>query len=284
MNQNKLILSVAIATAAITSLGVNAGSFAIQDTKVEQVNVAGLNVQGNGKGTTEKTTYTIDGIEISLTQEEKIKAKYWHLKESEYAQYLFMMKYTPRGLWSPDIDPPIALGNNATTEQERMYYAHLMNQIELDRREAEGAFQLAGIKDIDNRLKAIGWKNSDERRKVQKGEFSKTLPGDKMTLRSLFIDMSECDSDCRDWSIKKIITTSRTVQLDIYVANSDKYTDAELYGLLAIDPGKIVNADINISRSTQMVASYAKGWKTPFMITRDDNGTKRSGLYEQDSN
>lgn len=268
-------LATTITFLCFISGSVNAGNYDIEETKV-QVSVANANgVKGENR-----TIYTIDDIDISLTKTDKVKAKNWRLKESEYAQYLYIMKYTPRGMWSPDIDPPIALGNEATTEDERMYYAHIMNGIEWDRRQKEGQFQLTGIRDIDNRLDALGFVKAKDRPKLIKGDFSKTLPGDKLILRSLFVDMDECKKDCREWVAKQMMQVSKKVQLDLYVANATSHTDSSLYKLLTIDPSKVVNGDINISRSSDMVKMYSKGWDTPFLIQRNDQKTTRKGLHK----
>ena len=271
-----LFPKTALSFLCIASLSANGSNYEIQNTTVVKNAASGSSISTGG----DRLIYTIDGIDISLTKEDKVKSKNWMLKESEYAQYLYIMKYTPRGLWSPDIDPPIALGNEATTENERMYYAHLMNGLEWERRQKEGVFQLAGITDIDNRLNALGFIKEEDRPKIIKGDFSQSLPGKKLILRSLFVDMENCEKDCRLWVTKQMMQVSKKVQLDLYVANASSFTDSALYKLLTINPKKVVNGDINISRSSEMVELYRKGWETPFLIQRDDDKTTRKGLHK----
>lgn len=58
------------------------------------------------------------------------------------------MEYTPRGIWSPDLDPPIVLGNLSKTETERARYSRVMSALELGRRHREIAFQLTAINEL----------------------------------------------------------------------------------------------------------------------------------------
>ncbi|MBD0788156.1 hypothetical protein HUO09_17515 [Vibrio sp. Y2-5] len=255
---------------SIVAFGASAGMYKIEET----------NVVVNPSTGAQTNLYKIDGQSIELTNKEKTLAKNWRLKESDYARYKYIMEYTPRGLWSPDIDPPIALGNAATTKEERLYYAHLMNDIETDRRNREMEFQMAGQEDIDNRLAALGYVKTKDREYPKKGEFSKTLPKGKLVLRSLFVDMNSCDSDCQEWVMKQMIQVSSTVQMDFYVANANEFTDGKLYSIFSINPEKVVNGSINISRSTETYNIYRKNSKSPFMIERSDKGTTRLGLYE----
>jgi len=260
----------ALAILALLSCNVNASIYPVEKTKVEESTV--LN-EG-------ETSYTVQDTDIILTKDDKIKARNWRLKESEYAQYLFIIKYTPRGNWTPDIDPPIALGNEATTDEERMRYASLMNQIEWDRRRKEGLFQLAGTKDIDNRMKNAGYVDTDQRPKLQKGEFSATLAPNKLILRTVFVDMEECNEECDRWVTMQTMQVGKKTQLDLYIANSEGIKDTNIYERFTINPGKVLSGEINISRSSEMVEAYSNGWKTPFVIRRDDKGTSRNGLYE----
>lgn len=266
----------ALAIIIMTSINVNAELYKVEKTKVDNINVNNTQLNEN------EVSYTIQGLNVVLTQEDRIKAKGWKLNEEEYAQYLFIMKYTPRGLWSPEIDPPIALGNEATTDKERMYYAEKMNGIEWDRRQKEAAFQKAGIKDIDSRLMQQGYVKTKDRPPVTKGQFSKTLPDKKMELRSVFVDMSDCEQDCKLWVTKQIMLTGTKTQLDLFVANGQDLKNSDLYKLFAIPPSKVTGGEINISRSTDMVEAYKKGWRTPFVIRRSDEQTTRKGLYEKD--
>lgn len=245
----------------------------------EKFQIENTVVIGNDKNGNEQLSYEIDGQNIQLTEKEKVLAKNWRLKEEEYARYKYIMEFTPRGLWSPDIDPPIALGNEAETEQERLHYARIMNDIELDRRDSEMKFQQAGIKDIDERLNAQGYVKLKDREYPKKGEFSKSLPPGKLTLRSLFVDMENCDQDCKLWVMKQMLIVSKTVQLDLYIANGSEYSDADLYKELSINPAKVQNGSVNISRDSTTYKTYQKGWKTPFLIQRNDKGTTRKGLH-----
>lgn len=249
-------------------------------SSAEMYKIVETKIVTDGSTGKQNYAYNIDGQTVTLTDKEKALAKNWRLKESEYAQYKYIMEFTPRGLWSPDLDPPIALGNVATTQSERLYYAKLMNDIELDRRQREMEFQMAGQEDIDNRLNAVGYVKTGDREYPPKGEFSKSLPAGKLTLRSLFVDMTTCDDDCKEWVMKQMIQVSDTVQMDLYIANGEGFTDGKLYTEFSVNPQKVIGGSINISRSTETYNVYKKTSKSPFMIQRDDLGTKRFGLYE----
>jgi integrating conjugative element protein (TIGR03759 family) len=67
-------------------------------------------------------------------------AKQWGLSDTEYRQYQTVMA-GPRGIWSPDLDPLMALGVTANTAAERRRYAELYVRQEYARVERELAFQ-----------------------------------------------------------------------------------------------------------------------------------------------
>ena len=71
------------------------------------------------------------------------KAKMWGLTTDEYNQYLKEMATTPSSHWWKNIDPPQVLGQNATTENERMKYAEIDVRLDQERAGREVAFQHA---------------------------------------------------------------------------------------------------------------------------------------------
>lgn len=71
------------------------------------------------------------------------KAKMWGLTTDEYKQYLKEMATTPSNHWWKNLDPPQVLGQNATTENERMKYAEIDVRLDQERAGREVAFQHA---------------------------------------------------------------------------------------------------------------------------------------------
>ena len=67
--------------------------------------------------------------QVSRSETIESKAKRWSLDANEYQDYLELMK-GPLGTWSPGIDPLLALGMFAQSEQEERRYAELYAQQE----------------------------------------------------------------------------------------------------------------------------------------------------------
>lgn len=74
--------------------------------------------------------------------EDQVKGAEWGLKAEEWQRYEELMT-GPRGIYSPGIDPLMALGIEARSEEERRYFAELQVQAEADRVEKELAYQRA---------------------------------------------------------------------------------------------------------------------------------------------
>ena len=70
------------------------------------------------------------------------QATNWGLTEQEWTRFE-QIQASPRGFWSPNIDPLTALGVEAETDQERQRYAELQVALEAKRAERELAYQNA---------------------------------------------------------------------------------------------------------------------------------------------
>jgi len=70
-------------------------------------------------------------------------ATMWGLTTNEYQHYLKEMATTPSARWWKHLDPPQVLGQNATTEEERMTYAEIDVRLDQERASREVAFQHA---------------------------------------------------------------------------------------------------------------------------------------------
>ena len=70
------------------------------------------------------------------------QAASWGLTEQEWTRFE-QIQASPRGFWSPNLDPLTALGVEAQTDQERQRYAELQVALEAKRAERELAYQNA---------------------------------------------------------------------------------------------------------------------------------------------
>lgn len=70
------------------------------------------------------------------------QAASWGLTEQEWTRFE-KIQASPRGFWSPNLDPLTALGVEAETDQERQRYAELQVALEAKRAERELAYQNA---------------------------------------------------------------------------------------------------------------------------------------------
>lgn len=70
------------------------------------------------------------------------QAASWGLTEQEWTRFE-QIQASPRGFWSPNLDPLTALGVEAETDQERQRYAELQVALEAKRAERELAYQNA---------------------------------------------------------------------------------------------------------------------------------------------
>ncbi|QFT13435.1 hypothetical protein [Vibrio sp. THAF190c] len=217
-------------------------------------------------------SYEVDGVEITLTEKDKVKARNWNLGNADWAKYKYAMEYTPRATWTPDLDPPIVLGNLAKTENERRKYARIMNQLEKDRRDREIAFQLSANAVLSELDPLIASKN-----KKQETGLAKVLPGNFDKLRSIFLDLSTCDTSCKTFLTLAVASTSNVTKLDIHATNANEKSVLELLNDIGLSQADIFarQITINAKRDNPYIEQYRNGGKVPFYITRTDKGTTR---------
>lgn len=216
--------------------------------------------------------YLIDGLEIVLSEKDKRLASNWNLSDGDWAKYKYIIEYTPRGTWTPDLDPPIVLGNYATTQAERMHYAKIMNELELARRDRELAFQEAAIK-------AIYQKEPSTNPNIKKPNtgLASQLSDNRDTLRSLFIDLEACDADCKIFSTLAIATSPSTTKLDIHFTRATAaQAESFLKEIGVTDERKKSKAiSVNASLNNDLVEMYRGGGKVPYYIIKTDADSKR---------
>ncbi len=212
----------------------------------------------------EQTKYQIDGMDITLTKEDRVRARNWNLTPFDWVKYKYALEYTPRGLWTPNLDPPIVLGNLATTELERMKYAKIANEIEIDRRNREAAFQGAGVE----HLKTINPMLGQPKPKTGLARF---LPDGKTVLKSVFIDPLDCDGQCRDFLMNSVYSNSGRMQLNIYYSNGSK---ADLMALLAgvgIKDDYLLSKGVILTKDNTKYQAYIGDGQLPFYVYQTDD-------------
>lgn len=254
------LVSVAAALAFSANSAVYVPKLEVQQNKVIDSKTGNTNV-----------TYAVDGIDIELTKEDRAKAKNWNLNDSDWAKYKYAIAYTPRGIWTPNLDPPIVLGNLATTDADRAYYGRIMNNLETNRREREVAFQKAANR--VNRLDNVGLQNISPPREG----LSKVLPEQFQKLRSIFLDLDDCEVECKTFITLAIASTSSITKLDIHATNGTENQLFDLLGKLGLNQEEIENRKITIkaNRNNPLVKKFSNGGRVPFYINRNDSETTR---------
>ncbi len=213
--------------------------------------------------------YLVDDIEIELTDKDRRLAKNWNLTQEDWAKYLYIMEYTPRGLWTPDLDPPIALGNYAKTEEERLYYVTIMNGLEEDRRKRELALEGTSIRYIKSNL-------AGQTQPTKTGMAAK-LTENRDTLRSVFVDLRNCDSDCKMFVTMAIATSPSSTKLDIHFTNAGtSEANRFLKDIGITEERKAAKAiSVNAAPINAAVLRFANGGKVPYYIIKNDEIEKR---------
>ncbi|MDN2483830.1 hypothetical protein [Vibrio agarivorans] len=257
-------------TGAALALAFSAGVFALP---TPQLKVETTQIVSNETGET-IDAFKVNGLEINMTKRDRVRAGHWGLTESDYAKYLYAMEYMPRGTWTPDLDPPIVLGNLANTHKERLYYARIMNELEQNRRMREAAFQKAGHEHIDEMLAKEGYVKLEDRPEPRKGDFSINLPAGKFELRSLFVDLDDCDNDCKSFVRRHIMMASANVKFDLYVKGATSSDDSSVFRSLGISLDQVSTGDFNLSRDANIFRTQTRGKNLPFLIQQNDNVTR----------
>ncbi|WP_199438458.1 hypothetical protein [Vibrio owensii] len=212
--------------------------------------------------------FDVDGIRIELSKEDKAKAKNWRLSHQDWAKYKYAMEYMPRGYWTPDLDPPIVLGNLATSEFERSRYAKIAMNLEIDRRKREVEFMNAGeayLKQLSPQMGAP--------KKLEGLEFY--LGEGKTKLRSLFINADECDSVCESFVRDAYAGVSHSTQLYIYVSSKRPITAQRWVADGLLSENDIARKDVKVVLDGQAkYKDYLGDGRMPFYVHQTDHDVK----------
>jgi integrating conjugative element protein (TIGR03759 family) len=198
---------------------------------------------------------------------DKARAKSWRLSEKEYSRYKLLKETTPRGIWTPNIDPITLLGVEARSEQERVKYARLFNQIELERANKDIAFgsaQNADLKRLSPNSNAFtSYLKQREIRRINYMNMSAMSQGSpesnseyKTTSYIVYADLlKSCDDSCAK-QIKEAIKFDR---VDFYFLNAA--SDEQIYKFARFHdiPASKVQSGI-------FTLNYADEDKTPMLM------------------
>ena len=166
-------------------------------------------------------TSTVQGLKIDdltrLDEVDKARAKAWGLTEAEYTEFKRLMALSPRGSWTPNIDPITALGVSAKTDAEREHYARLQIDIENKRRDGENAFQEAMYRVLrkeypDHSL----WKSTFEARRDRNAAMKPEMLGE-LDIRTLLFLPADCDADCTAFARNITSATGTGARVDVFV-------------------------------------------------------------------
>lgn len=261
------IFFATVSLAAFSPLTLAVGSNGLNPTYNPLV-VESLTIKNGTQ--TNANKYKVDGVEIELSAKDKILAKNWQLSESDWAKYKYIMEYTPRGLWTPDLDPPIALGNMAKTEEERLYYARLMTNIEMSRRGREALMTDAGV------IAANEYANGGILPQPKKPTgLAAQLTQNRKKLRSVFVDIQKCSHECKVFLTLAVSSSSSQTKIDMHFTGGGEEEAKQLLKQIGVDEEKMKSKAISISAklNNPVIAQFNDGGSIPYYINKTDEKT-----------
>ncbi len=185
----------------------------------------------------------------SSVQEQQL-AKKWGLTESDWLHYKEIMA-GPQGNWTPNIDPITALGINASTDDERRYYAEIWVRKEAERIMNAAKFDQA-TQEAGNRLYGSVM--------MEYHPIVDNVIGNKPISRALFFSERSCEKPCRDKLLTLINNKQGVPQLDIFI--TDAKTDDEIRQFandLKIPLDQIQNRRITLNHDQGALAKMPDG-------------------------
>ncbi|MCK7657657.1 MULTISPECIES: hypothetical protein [Shewanella] len=216
-------------------------------------------------------TFDFDGIKIALTEQEKVLARGFKLTEDEFAQYKYIMNYTPRGFWTPGIDPVTALAASAKTESERRHFVTIAHELKKERDSLQMQMWLTAI-DVEKRENPNSnrWKSNSE---IKFG-FADELPTGKQSLTSVFLDPKQCktSNDCIGFVKNLLSGNSKWNKTDFYFMGASPNDVSQFVVGVGIDVSKIKAGDISINIDKGEYAASGITVKPPVAVKQDNLG------------
>ncbi|WP_318521220.1 hypothetical protein [Photobacterium leiognathi] len=267
--KGKAVLALTIGTLLAT---VSFSSMAARTVNVDNSTIASNHTQ-----TVKSYSFENDAVNIDLSKADQVKAKNFGLTNEEYAKYKYLMEYTPRGKWTKDIDPVVALGVSAKTQSERMKYARLMYEQRKARTQNELAFSLAMMKvEHNDTPNDPRWKPWAERRdwilKKTDPDFEKDKAVSHKSAEyvNVFVDPSMCLLEgCKNKMRNVVKSKLSNTEIQFVLVNANH---AEMSQFKRDLKGQDLN---DISFTTMNESSLPNSHpKLPFMFISNPNGKK----------
>ncbi len=215
---------------------------------------------------------SVEGLDVHLTQAESVMAKSFHLSDDEYARYKYLLENTPRKFWTPNISPVTLLGIEAKTDTERTRYAELAYKLKTEREAKEKAFASIAV-EVEYRLDP----KSQNRTPIteQKFGFAESLPDNKTSLTSVFINANACmaSAECQQVIGDLVKSNSSTNLLNIYFVQSTKAQISDFAVRNNISSEKVKSGSINLAIESGQISAAGLGkYKLPFFVTQSNHG------------
>lgn len=264
--KNKKALYAAIVLS--TSFAANAASEQDVDKAITDINKTQVAILSNTLKSANTQSMMANAEAMGLTKVEAVQAAAWNLTLEDWVKYKALMKLTPRGIWSKDIDPITALGVEATTEEERKRYATISLQLEAQRVEKELAFERT-------------------RQRVAKDMFAgkhiiapiiKDAEPQLTSVVALF-SSTNCNQECIEYMKDSLRTSSSNTKVDIYVVGAS--SDEDIYKL-----SNEIGLDTELVNSGKVTLNYDSGKfmklglkELPAKITVGQDGKIQNASY-----
>lgn len=258
MRKKLLALAIIISAGSTVAFAQN-----IKKLEVDQTQIVD---QESGNSTFK---YKVDGIDVELTEKDKRKAQNWNLTNKDWVKYKYVMEFMPRGLWTPDLDPPLVLAYAAENEQERMHYIKVQSQLEQARMKRD-----ALVTSATTRYAAMQNPKTPE----PMSAFKSQLSTNKDTLRSVFVPLNNCDAECKKFVTLAIASSSSSTQLDMHFDGGGEREAKKWLASIGVDESRISRKQISIS-AMDVNPTYRKlkgDSEGPFFLNKTESGTTRS--------
>lgn len=227
--------------------------------------------------------YTVDEIDIELTKKDLILAKNWNLSPSDWAQYKYIMEYTPRGTWTPNIDPPVALSVLAKSESEKMKYTKIANDLERDRQLRELGSVVMSSQDAEAKAGFSFTSVGNKKTKIEKQLGSGMVGAVNLFLSPDVCTNQKTESDkntCNLFIMLSVSSTPSSYALTIYHKDGSSKDILKVLSDSGVTLQDVQRKSIEIKKSPRMFDKYHdENTLLPFWISQTDSKTKTKSAF-----
>ncbi|WP_105903537.1 hypothetical protein [Vibrio gangliei] len=223
---------------------------------------------------TQLESIDVNGFGIELSEKDKAIAESFLLTNEEMAKFKYIMEYTPRKYWTPNISPIVALGAEAKSDEERRHYAELAYKLKEEREKKELQFARIGVQvEMEHNEVMRSWKSKT----TSKFGFAEQLPENKTSLTSLFINAANCDASkkCKEFVSDLVLSNSTNNKLDIYFKDSSNKQITDFAYNNGIKSSAVSSGSITLNIENGEIAnSKLTKYKIPFAVTQSNQGSQ----------